>query len=464
MVHMLRYSLDGRGSTPLYEYLYRCIKADIVSGKLKEGEKLPSKRRLAENLSVSVITVENAYAELLAEGYLYSVEKSGYYVSSLETPPVSSAPAGDFALPKAQDFSVDLRTDSLDREKFPTALWCRLSRKVMSEKQEELFHPCPSSGCRELREAIAEYLQRNRALSVSPDCILIGAGTEYLIDMLIRLLGAYRIFGLENPGYRKVAALYASGGVRCFYLDLDEGGVRMDQLRKSPVEVLHISPNHQYPTGLVTTAARRYELLAWAGEREGRYVIEDDYDSELRFASRPCDSMRAEDRGGKVIYMNTFSKTISPSLRIGYLVLPPELMALYCEKFDCFACTVSTFDQLLLAEFIRAGYYERHISRMKKFYRLRRERLFALVQNSTLGNRLKIQEELAGLHFLLRLDTGKPDGGIKREAAQRGIGLSFLSDFLCYPDAAFQHSLVVNYGNVGEEDFARVLQVLEEIL
>lgn len=452
-----------QGLPPLYEQIYRQLKAEIVAGERRAGEKLPSKRRMAERLAVSLITVENAYAQLLAEGYITSKEKKGYYVCTIEPVPHLLCQRPVYRAPQPVQYEIDMRTDRSDNRRFPTAQWCRLSRKVMTEQSEGIFRAGSACGLRELRREIAAYLKRNRSLDVSPDCIIVGAGTEYLCDLLVKLLGSYRVYGVENPGYRKVSALYQSSGARCFYLPLDEGGLAMQPLRASPVEVLHLSPNHQYPTGLVTTAARRFELLSWAAEREGRYVIEDDYDSEFRFDTRPCGTMLAEDSNERVIYMNTFSKTIAPSLRIGYLVLPPHLMDLYLKKFDCFSCTVSNLEQLTLAKFIGSGQYERHISRMRKYYRQRREQFFSLIRAAAPPQKLRITENDAGLHFLLSFSSPYSDKQIKEQALSQGIALSFLSDFSYYPDTTFAHALVVNYGGIDAADFQKVLSFLQTV-
>ena len=448
----------------MYLYLYRCMKSDIISGNLRAGEKLPSKRRLAENLSVSVITVENAYACLLAEGYLYYVEKSGYNVSAIETVPLLKKRFSDYTLPQNTPMAVDMRGGQTDTGSFPVSQWCRLTRKIMTERSEDFFRPCGMSGTRELRAAIADYMRRNKSIDVSPDCIVIGAGTEYLCYTVTRLLGRDKLYGMENPGYRKVSTVYESSGAACVYLPLDGKGLSMAAVRESTADVLHISPNHHFPTGRVTTAARRYELLAWAAEQEGRYIVEDDYDSEFRFDGHPLGSLFSDDKNGRVIYMNTFSKTISPSLRIGYLVLPPELMELYVKKSADFSCTVSTSEQLTLAEFISGGYYETYIGRMKKAYGIRRERFFQMIAESGLSEKLKIQEESAGLHFILALTTPLSDLQIKEKASENGIGLAFLSDCLVGNGDAFAHSLLVNYSNTEEAAFGAVLDFLYDIL
>lgn len=450
--------MQEKSGTPLYEQLYSFIKKDILSGNLRENERLPSKRRMAENLQVSVITVENAYANLLAEGYIYSKPKSGYYISPIEIPNPKPNPFPSFYhKPKLE---TDMRANRFDSSLFPFSLWSRLTRKVLSDCDATLFCAENFAGSSVLRQEIANYLSRNRSMRVSPENIIIGAGTEILCHSLVRLLGSFKVFGVENPCYRKVPRLYESEGARIFPLNLDYAGVKMEELTKSPVEVLHISPNHQYPTGIVTDAARRFDYLSWASEKKGRAIIEDDYDSELRFDSRPLPSLYSDDSGGNIIYMNTFSKTISPSLRIGFLVLPDGLMEEYSRKFQDFSCTVSTIDQLVLAEFLKSGQYERHISRLRKFYRQRREKFFEEIKKRPLSSQLEIIEGRAGLHFLLKLQTEKSDEEIKSLAAKEGIGLSFLSDHFSPKFSGFSHQLLVNYSGFDEKNFAVVLEFL----
>lgn len=446
---------------PLYEQLYRALKQNIISGDFSCGEKLPSKRELAKRLSVSLITVENAYAQLAAEGYIHSIQKKGYYVSSLAKPSGAARKnATVYQLPSKDTYQIDLRTDRPDAGRFPIASWCRLTRQVLTEQGDDIFRSGDFSGERVLREQIAAYLKRSRFLDVSPDCVLVAAGTECLCDILVKLLGAYRVFGLEDPGYRKVSDLYRSAGARCFYLPMDTDGIRMDALRASSTEVLHISPNHQYPTGVVTPASRRFELLAWAGERDGRYVIEDDYDSELRFDAKPLPPMIAEDSAEKVIYMNTFSKTIAPSLRVGYLVLPARLMDQYYRRFSGFSCTVPAPEQLTLARFMESGMYERHISRMKKFYNSRRLLFLQKIKQSYLSSFVSVEENAAGLHFLLTFHDSPDEEMLCADARKAGIALTFLSAFYRRKPKKVPSSLLINYGGLREEDFDQVLSFL----
>ena len=452
---MLTYTLKKYPGLPLYESLYRCIREDILSGVLQPGEKLPSKRALAENLEVSKITVEAAYNQLLLEGFIRSREKVGYFVESVERhgtcQPQNTAPEP----PKS--WILDLTGGGTVR--FPFSVWSRLQRQVMLDYGEKLLLPMPNRGIPELRQAISRHLAQFRGLNASPENILIGAGTDFLYNLLIQLLGRDMTFAVEEPGYGKIRKIYAAGGGRCIGAPMDAQGVRPDLLGQA--RVLHISPSHHFPTGLVTPVSRRLELLSWAQSRDG-YIIEDDYDSEFRFDARPMPAMQSMDLQGRVIYMNSFSKSLAPSIRISYLVLPDDLMARFQEKLGFYSCTVPSFEQYTLARFLDEGYFEKHINRMRKFYRSRRNRIIQMLKNCPLAHRLEILEQDAGLHFLLWVNTRMSDRALTEALARRGIRVQALSHYDHESRGKDTHCLVVNYAGLNEEVFAGALAALPE--
>lgn len=461
---MLTYSLEKRGSTPLYHYLYECIKSDILSGTLVAGEKLPSKRSFAQHLRVSVMTVENAYAQLVAEGYIRPVEKSGYYVNPIETMPTSGAQLPELTeTGRAQAFFLDFKTNHICKENFPHATLSRLMREALSEKTG-LIDPLQYNGLAELRHAIASYLLAFRGIRVSPEQIVIGAGTELLYTLIIQLLGRDKIYAVEDPGFHKIARIYELNGLRFRYIDVDRAGLSVDLLRKEETDVIHISPTHHYPTGIVMPIRRRQELLKWASEKSGRYIIEDDYDSEFRFSGHPIPPMLSIDTEGKVIYMNTFSKTIAPAVRISYMILPRELLARYRETMGFYSCTVSGFDQYMLAKFIDGGYFERHINRMKNLYRIKRDTVIDAIDKSPFADRVKIMEEHAGLHFLMRIQTKLDDALLVRLAEKEGLRLSFLSEYMHAPTPEDAHVMVVNYSGIDTARLPEAMRRLASIL
>lgn len=454
---MVTYQLKKSPGVPLYEALYRCLRGDILDGTLKPGQKLPSKRALAEHLEVSKITVETAYNQLLAEGYIRSQEKVGYFVESVErqTPaPVPPQPAPPE--PKG-DWLLDLTGSGT--EQFPFTVWTRLQREVMLDYGEKLLLPLPNQGVGELRRAIARHLTDFRGMQVDPENILIGAGTDFLYNLLIQLLGRDRVYAVEEPGYSKIRKIYAAGGVRCISAPMDDQGVEPQTL--TGADVLHCSPSHHFPTGLVTPVNRRQALLAWAGEE--KWIIEDDYDSEFRFDAHPMPAMQSLDRKGRVIYMNTFSKTLAPSIRISYMVLPPALMERFQRQLGFYSCTVASFEQYTLARFLDRGYFEKHINRMRKFYRSRRNALVSLLESCPFAGRMTILEQDAGLHFLLKVETLRTDREMRELLAFAGIRVHTLSEY--YHDSGEdRHCLVVNYSGIRIEAVTEALERLKEIM
>ena len=453
---MLTYQLKKAPGVPLYESLYRCIRGDILSGKLRPGEKLPSKRALAQHLEVSKITVEAAYNQLLAEGYLSSREKVGYFVEAVEQPPEQPLPSPAPQQSQESPWLLDLTGGA---ERFPFSVWMRLQREVMLDYGEKLLRPMPNRGVAELRRAIAEHLAAFRGMQVDPENILIGAGTDFLYNLLIQLLGREEPYALEEPGYDKIRLIYAAGGVEILGAPMDSLGVMPGCL--GDARVLHISPSHHFPTGLVTPVSRRLELLAWAREGE-KWIIEDDYDSEFRFAAHPMPAMQSLD-SRRVIYMNSFSKTLAPSIRISYMVLPGELMARFQEKLGFYSCTVPSFEQYTLARFLSRGYFEKHINRMRKFYNSRRKFLIGLLQNRSFSHKLTILEEDAGLHFLVKVDTTLSDAALTELLAKAGIRVRALSSYY-HDGGGDRHILVVNYSALKEEAAQQALDALEILL
>lgn len=454
--------MEQRGSLSLYEYLYQCIRQDILSGALAAGERLPSKRALAEHLRLSVITVEGAYQQLEAEGYVYTLPRRGFFVSPVERTVSAPAAAPPAAEPEERHWRLDLKRNRVDVSRFPVATWAKLTRRVLSEDGEALLRPVPHQGLPALRRAIADDLRHFRGMAVDPAQILVGAGAEYLYLLLAQLLGRDTVFAVEDPGYPKIRQVYGSLGIPCRPVPLDSQGMDLTALTASGAAVAHLSPAHHYPTGLVTPIGRRQALLRWA-ETSGGYIIEDDYDSELRFTGRPIPTLQSIDRGSRVLYMNTFSQTISPSMRLGFLVLPPGLLGEYRRRLDFYTCTVPALEQHVLALFLSEGHYERHLSRMRKEYRLRRDAVLEAFRSSPFNRRVAIWEQGAGLHFLLRLETSRSDEDLRRRGEALGVRLGFLSEYAALPSPAYAHTLVVNYGGLEPAALPEAMALLAEV-
>lgn len=458
---MLTYDMGARGDAALYEYLYACIREDIERGVIGPGQRLPSKRALARHLGVSVITVEGAYAQLVAEGYVYSRERSGVFAGRLaevaprttsrepaaparallpaggkEPTQVVGAPAEEADVPLIADFTGS----AASRGTFPYEAWARVTREVLSaEKEESLLAEGDPMGSPRLRRALAGYLRQARGMAVDADCVLVCAGAQVVDNLVAQLLGRGRTYAVEDPGYPRLTRLYRAAGVALAHVSLDEEGVSVRMLEASGADVVHVMPSHQFPTGIVTSAARRYELLGWAAHRPGRLIIEDDYDFEFRLAGRPIPALQSVDAQGSVIYTNTFSKSLGSMLRVGYAVLPRELAGRYAAELGFYSSTVSTMEQLVLARFIERGDYERHVSRVRTRCRATRARLLAELREVDAAGALRAEATEAGLHFLLGARPGTGVGGARgeralaRAARQRGVALAPLSAYCQAP-------------------------------
>lgn len=466
---MLTYSFQKKGKDSLYEFLYKSIREDILSGNLKPMEKLPSKRALADHLNISTVTVENAYNQLVAEGYIYSRPKSGYYVSAIDSLKIHGNKNKDSAVARdsesaSQHYTADFANNSAYQDSFPFVTWTKIMRQVMSDKRELLTMNSPSTGVKELRDAISDYLFQFRGMSVDPECIIIGAGTEYLYSLIIQLLGRDKIYALEDPGYRKIGQIYSANNVSLDYIPLDEHGVNTEILRGSSAQVLHISPSHHFPTGIVTPVSRRYELLLWAGESDDRYIIEDDYDSEFRFYGRPIPSLQSIDTLDKVIYINTFSKSLTSTIRISYMVLPKALMERYRKELSFYSCTVSTFEQYTLSAFIEQGYFEKHINRTRNQYRSIREQVLTAIKKHRFYPRVRIKEDDSGLHFLMSVDTAYSDEELISRAESKGVKLSCLSSYYHRKEDAPENTLIIDYSGLSAGNIERAVEELFEII
>ncbi|MCR5791596.1 MAG: PLP-dependent aminotransferase family protein [Lachnospiraceae bacterium] len=476
---MLTYDISKKENEPLYEFLYHQIKQDILKGILKADEKLPSKRTFAKQLSVSVITIENTYAQLQTEGYIYSKPKSGFFVSPLDTSNLqfsnSLAKASNQKKPflsdtdfkehsdantqKVNALIADFSNNSTVSDNFPFSIWAKLSRETMLDLQDLLMEKSPSQGIFELRNAIADYLRQFRGMQVDSSQIIIGAGTEYLYSLLLQLLGLDKTYAVEDPGYSKIARIYHAHRVTTKHIPLDKNGLNTQALEDSNAQVVHISPSHHFPTGIITPIRRRLELLDWASQKKDRYIIEDEYDSEFRLSGKPIPTLQSIDTRNRVIYMNTFSKSLTHTIRISYMVLPKPLMELYKKNFSFYSCTVSNFEQYTLARFITMGYFEKHINRMRNQYRNTRNALLRYIkENSPVP--IEITEEHAGLHFLLKVNATITDEELTKRALENGVAITCLSRFYANPKEAPAHIIIINYSGLKPDDVPDALDAL----
>ncbi|MCH5146475.1 MAG: PLP-dependent aminotransferase family protein [Clostridiales bacterium] len=437
------YEITGKNK---YYTLYKDVREDILRGKFKSGEKLPAKRALAAELGVSVVTVQLAYEQLLAEGYVSSRERSGYFVENVNVQ--QPAADGNFShrMPEyggKTEYSIDFVKGSTPASLFPFSVWAKLMRGVLADCGEHLLERVPCDGDGDLKREIAAYLYRSRGIDVDPQYIVIGAGAEYLYGVIVQLLGRDKLFAVENPGYRTISGAYALNGAKTVPVAVIGTGISIDELHKSNADVLHISPAHQFPTGVITPAATRSQIIEWARER-GRYIIEDDYDSEFRLSGKPLHSLYSL-CPEKVIYMNTFSKSLAPSMRMGYMILPPALYAKFIGIFSSSANIVPLFEQKTLAAMLGGGYFERHINRLKNHYREIRRAVAETLEKLNTG--CELYDTGGGLHMLVKF-KGISDDTIKEYASAHGIRIRCLSDYMFAPLDGVEGCAVINYSGV----------------
>lgn len=356
----MKYVIDKTKKEPAYLQLYKILKEDIVGGNSFDVGKLPSKRLLSEELDISIVTVEHALGMLCDEGYIYSKERSGYYISPDHD--TSQGADGKTLYAPPPVISTAHRTE------FPFSAYAKSIRRVLSSYGERIVEKGDAQGCPELREAISRYLYRARGIEAGADQIVIGSGAEALYDMAVRLLGRDKRFAIEDPSYEKISQVYCANDIHPEKLPLDDGGICPSALAGCDADILHVTPFGSFPTGITATPSRRREYIRWAC-RGDRRLIEDDYDFEFSVRSKPAETLFSAAPDGKVIYINTFSKSLSSAMRLGYMVLPVQLIDTYRSRLGHFSCSVPVFDQYILADFIECGELERHINRTRRRYR-----------------------------------------------------------------------------------------------
>lgn len=350
---------ENNSNAPSYIRLYRKLREDIVSGVYAFGDRLPSKRLLAEENGVSVITAEHAYALLLEEGYVESRQRSGYFVTFRVEEGFAGTEQSTYA-----DDKVEMPLPPDTEMTFPFSVLARTMRSVLSDYGESLLSRSPNEGTLFLRTEISRYLARSRGIAVPPERIIIGSGSEYLYNLIIGVLGRDKTYGIEDPSYAIIEKTYRLSGVDLELLPLGKDGLESSALRSCRADVLHLTPYRSFPSGVTASASKRHEYIRWA--REGRYLVEDDYESEFSVLKKPEDTLFSQSKKDNVIYMNTFTKSISPSLRVGYMLLPEHLLPVFKERLGVFSCTVPTAIQYVLAQLLKNGDFERHINRVRR--------------------------------------------------------------------------------------------------
>ena len=456
---------DSQSGIPLYEQIYQYIKEEIRQGKLAAGSRLPSTRVLAQNLRLSRSTTQMAYDQLLSEGYIESLPCKGYFICKIEEL-VEMRQKGNRPFVERRDpgrsrYEVDFSPRGIDLDSFPFNTWRKISRNTLVDDNKEMFAVGDPQGERSLRTAIGEYLHLARGVDCRPEQILIGAGSEYLLMLLSQILGSGRRIAMENPTYKQAYKVLKGEGYPVVPVEMDRHGMDVGRLMESGADVAYVMPSHQYPTGIVMPVKRRQELLGWAYGGPDRYLIEDDYDSEFRYKGKPIPALQGLDRGGRVIYMGTFSKSIAPAIRVGFMVLPEHLLEIYRERAGFYLSTVSRIDQNILYQFITQGYYERHLNRMRAVYKGKHDALLAGLKE--LEDRFSIKGEYAGLHVLLTHRRGIPEKELVEQAAAFGVKVYGMSGCFIRPAAEGDSSTVMlGYASLSEEEIQRGTALLDK--
>jgi len=459
----LTITLNSKLNIPLYEQIYRYIKEDICAGKIPYGEKLPSTRALSVYLEVSRSTVELAYEQLVSEGYIESVPCKGYYGAQLERlyHQKEQKPLAVGKTEKKKKYKYHFSTSGIDLHSFPYNVWRKLTKEVLSNNSADLFNSGDSQGEEGLRYAIKQYLYQARGVDCSEDQIVVGAGNEYLLILLGMILGTTHKVAFETPTYKQAYRLFQNQGFQVTTVEMDRYGMQTEQLRETNANLAYVMPSHQYPLGIVMPMKRRMELLKWASEKEERYLIEDDYDSEFRYKGKPIPALQGNDQNDKVIYLGTFSRSIAPAIRVSYMVLPKRLIGMYREKCSFLSCTVPKLDQYVIKEFLEQGYFERHLNKMRGIYKNRHDILLAnlrpLMKNCTVSG------EHAGVHLLLTFHDGRTEEELIEKALLKDVKVYGLSEYDAGNSQKREATLLLGYAKMKEADIVKAAQILCEV-
>lgn len=460
--------LQGGGKAPLYEKIYGYIRDEIAEGRIRRGEKLPSTRLLAENLAVSRSTVEMAYEQLLAEGYIRAEPCRGFFVcdiTGLYRLRQSVSHPQTEAAHRRERVKVDFSPNAVDTRVFPFHILRKINRTVLSDDTEELLEAGDRQGEYALRNVIARYLHQARGVNCRAADLILGAGNEYLQLLLTQILGAGRTVLMENPGYPQAYRTFCNAGYRVKTFCAGGKGAVCEEAQRAGADLVYVMPSHQFPMGTVMPLNQRIKLLEWAAADEGRFLIEDDHDSEFRYRGRPIPSLQSIDCHEKVIYLGTFSKSIAPSLRISYMVLPPVLLERYQRVCGFYSVTVPRVQQETLCMFIGDGYFERHLNKMRGVYRDKRDFLLRELKKRDWAGH--ICGESAGLHILVEVRTAMGEKELCRRAEERGVRISGLSEYMLGSEICGGErgpGLLFGYGKPDEAEMGQGLFILDCIL
>jgi len=463
----LTISIDVKDSKPLYEQIYEYIKGEIQGGSISFHEKLPSTRALARHLQISRSTVDAAYEQLMSEGYIEAVPCRGYFVSGIEelyqfTETVSEpVKIMQEKKDRREDYRIDFSPNGIDLDSFPYNTWRKLTRNTLQYDNKELFQPGAAEGEPEFRTAICKYLHQARGVRCRPEQIIVGAGNDYLMMLLSRIIGKNHVIAMENPTYRHAYGTFTGLSYEVVTVNMDKNGILVKELEKTNADIAYVMPSHQYPLGIVMPIKRRLELLRWAAAGSEKYIIEDDYDSEFRYKGKPIPALQGFDSNDRVIYTGTFSKSIAPAIRVSYMVLPEKLLEKYREYSEFYTSTVSRIDQTLINSFLSEGYFERHLNKMRAIYKNKHDVL--LQEMKKLSTVCTVSGENAGVHILVSFHNGLQERELIERAASRKIKVYGLSEYYIKSSPGESATIIMGYANLKEDEIREAVSELVEV-
>ncbi|WP_029758395.1 MULTISPECIES: PLP-dependent aminotransferase family protein [Fusobacterium] len=464
---MIILNLINKSKIPLYIQMYTEIKKLIQTRILKANEKLPSKKNFMDYYNISQNTIQNALYLLLEEGYIFSIERKGYFVSDIENLIIHNFKIENkIQHNEKKKIQYDFSYSGVDSQSLAKTIFKRITKDVYDEKNDDLLFQGHIQGDLLLRKSICEYLSQSRGFKVEAEQLVISSGTEYLFYIIFKLFNN-KIYGLENPGYKMFKELFLTNNISFKAISLDESGIMIEDLKKHNINIACVTPSHQFPSGTIMSIRRRTELLNWANENINRYIVEDDYDSEFKYTGRPIPALKANDINDKVIYLGSFSKSISPAVRVSYLVLPKELLNVYQKKLPYFICPVPTLNQKILYRFIKDGHFVRHINKMRTLYKKKREFLVNIIKtysSEILSKEIYIQGADAGLHLVIKLNKKIDEEAFLKECLEKSIQLYSLTEYYLEKIYNETSSFLLGYANLTNKEMEEGMLLLLQIL
>lgn len=451
---------------PLYVQLYDYIRDEITNERIEAHEKLPSIRSLSKSLEMSRTTIENTYHQLLVEGYIYSIPQKGYYVSAFDKAFLNKKTDSidiKSEIDKKEYIKYDYKSEYVEDNNFDFNVWRKYMNRILVNDQDKLLTYGDLQGEIELRQEIIKYIYQSRGVKAKVDHIIIGAGVQPLLNILSILMKKVNITScaIEDPGFNRAKDIFEHNNFKVLPIPVKNKGIDLKVLNNSSAQLCYVSPSHQFPTGSIMTVEQRIKLIKWAKEKNG-YIIEDDYNSELRYSGKPIPAMHSFDNNEKIIYLGSFSTVLVPSIRISYIILPTELMEVYLKNKEKYTQTTSKVEQLTLAKFMKEGLFEKHIKRLKKNYSKKNQLLIKTVKKH-MKDRVVIGGQKSGFNLLLKLGTTKEESQIVQEAKEKGLIVSGISEYMIVQKKKKKPIIILSYRGIDAKDIDKSISILSEI-